>query len=259
MSNIAKTTALSLVIFPFFSCPAQSRSLNPKFEAASVRIAGPLGAVPGSSRSGSPIQTSPGALKMRNVSFFTCIQYAYQMPLQTVAPDWLKDIRLDIVAKAAEPVGDSELYTMLRTLLSDRMGVRAHMETREMSVYALTLAKGGPKFSESATDGPSDFRGANGVMIGQHLAMGDFARALSISFRRPVIDATGLKGHYDFRVDASPYMKEAAPDGKEPDQVDVVSILITALQEELGLKVEGRKDLVDTLVIYHAEKAPTED
>ena len=205
-----KNTALFLVSFLFFNCPAQTPALSPiltpKFEVASVRIA-----EPGISRSERPVQTSPGALTMRNVSLFACIQYAYQMPLRTVAPDWLKDIRLDIVAKAAEPVGDPELYMMLRTLLSERMGVRAHMERREMSVYALTLTKGGPRFSQSATEGPSDFRGANGVMIGQHLAMSEFARALSLSFRRPVIDATGLKGHYDFRVDAAPYTKAERP------------------------------------------------
>src|SRR5579871_6232559 len=139
------------------------------------------------------------------------------------------------------------------------MGVQAHMETREMSVYALTLAKGGPRFSESAGEGPPTFSPANGVMIGQHLAMSDFVRVLTAVFRRPVVDATGLKGHYDFRVDAAPYMKTVAPDGSEPGQIDMVGVMITAMQEEMGLKVEVHKDSVDTLVVDHAEKTPTEN
>jgi uncharacterized protein (TIGR03435 family) len=69
-------------------------------------------------------------------------------PNQIIDPDWLGSVRLDIVAKAATPVGDQELYLMLRTLLAERMGLRAHVERRERPVYVLTLPTGGKKFSE---------------------------------------------------------------------------------------------------------------
>jgi uncharacterized protein (TIGR03435 family) len=66
------------------------------------------------------------------------------MPAQVAGPDWLNDVRLDIAARSAKLANDKELYLMLRTLLIERMGLKTHLKKREMSVYALTLANGGP-------------------------------------------------------------------------------------------------------------------
>jgi uncharacterized protein (TIGR03435 family) len=146
-------------------CFAQTSNTPPgavRFEVASVRLADPA-----DRGNDHPVETAPGRLTIRSVSLFGCLQWAYQMPGQTVAPDWLRDVRLDIVAKAASPVGDSELYLMLRTLLLERMGVVAHLEKREMPSFALTVAKPGVKLTESNTDGPPDLRGGNGVLSAQ--------------------------------------------------------------------------------------------
>ena len=133
-----KTVAMLLVICGM-NCAAQSA--DPAFEAASVRLSDP-----GSNNSGQGLETSPGMLTARRLALFGYIMYAYQSPAQVIGPDWIHDVKLDIVAKAATPAGDQQLYLMLRTLLHDRMGLRAHLEKREVSVLALTLAKGGPKF-----------------------------------------------------------------------------------------------------------------
>jgi len=133
LSSKMKATALLLVIFVGLNCLAHSSAAQqtsvsgPAFEAASVRLSDPnsVGAL------GPRIQTSPGLLTARGVILGACITLAYQMqPNQIIGPDWLGNVRLDIVAKAATPVGDQELYLMLRTLLAERMGVRTHVERR---------------------------------------------------------------------------------------------------------------------------------
>jgi uncharacterized protein (TIGR03435 family) len=89
---------------------------------------------------------------MRAISLRSCIQVAYQLQeAQVTGPDWMNDVRLDIVAKASGPVEQKQLFAMLRTLLAERMGVIAHLDRKEVPVYALTLAKGGPKFSETTS------------------------------------------------------------------------------------------------------------
>jgi uncharacterized protein (TIGR03435 family) len=84
--------------------------------------------------------------------------------------------------------------------------------------------------------------------------MSDLAEKISEPLGRPVLDATGLKGRYDIHIDATAYMAPAG-DG----QMDVRSLLFTAFQQQLGLKIESRKDTVEILVVDSVEKAPTEN
>ncbi len=218
-----------------------------------MRLAEPAGSP------GPRIRTSSDSLTIHGLSLRDCIQTAYQMPAtQVTGPDWLSDIRLDIAAKAAGPVTEAQLYLMLRTLLAERMGVRTHVEQKEMPVYALTLAKGGPKFSESTTEGPPVFGHGKGGPNMQRVSMSELAMALYEPFGRPVIDATGLKGRYDIHLDMTSYRPAPTADGN-PGSMDMVSVMITALQEQMGLKVEGRKQGIDVLVVDHAEKTPSEN
>ena len=246
-----KLTALLLTFVAGVSCLAQTQDHPPAFEAASVKLT----TEEGMRGPGRRIQTSPGSLVTHGLSLHACILWAYDGPAQVDGPDWLNDVRLDIVAKAPTAANDKQLYLMLRTLLTERLGVKAHMEQREMSVYALTVAKGGPKFSESATEGPLTATQDKGVMAAQHASMNEFAKELSGKFfDRPVVDATGLKGRYDINLDMRP-LAAANPQ----DRMDMANAMMTALQQQLGLKVEGRKDKVPVLVIDHAERTPTEN
>lgn len=249
-------TTLFFVIPATVNCFAQSPTAQstvaaPRFEVASVRLA-----TEESRRwQGRRIQTEPGSLTTHGLTLRACILWAYQEPAQIIAPDSINEVALDIVAKAAMPVGDEQLYLMLRTLLEERMGVRAHFERREMPVYALTVAKGGPKFSESTTEGPLTVGQDKGAQVVQRASMKDLAAELSRGmFDRPVVDATGLKGRYDIRIDMA-----AIAATNQTDRVDAASAMITALQEQMGLKIESRKQEVDVLVVDHAEKTPTEN
>jgi uncharacterized protein (TIGR03435 family) len=150
---------------------------------------------------------------------------------------------------------------MLRTLLAERSGQKVHTVQRELQVYALTITREGPKFHQSTTEGPpSHGRDKTGVMVAERVSMAELAQELSGPLNRPVIDATGLKGGYDFRINTLPYVEAAvAASGGKGDQLselDMTSVLITAPQKELGLKLESRRDNADILVVDHAEKVP---
>lgn len=169
-------------------------------------------------------------------------------------PNWLTTEHYDLEAKA---VGDAPLtrdlgMAMLKGLLTDRFQLRVHRETRQMPVYELVIAKGGLKFKPSPAD-------AKGGMVTRSTAAGSLrmevarvsmerlARRISTSAGRPVVDKTGLVGDYAFTLEWT--QSDRAPDA----DVNVPSIF-TALQEQLGLKLEPAKDQMEMLVIDRAGK-----
>lgn len=237
----------------FFVCAACfAQSAPPAFESASIRPA--LSLDP-------KIQVTPGTLVLRNQPVLFLVQWAYDVtPAQIDAPASLRDSRFDIVAKAAGPASETEMRLMLRTLLADRFALKAHTEERTMPVYAMTLAKGGPKFEQSQTDGSYALEQTGAFLLAAHHArMSDVAREISVEVGRPVVDETGLTGRYEIRMNLAPYAARAADGSTTPGQFDMMSILFTGLQDLLGLKLESRKQSVDVLVIDHAEKTPTEN
>jgi uncharacterized protein (TIGR03435 family) len=219
------------------------------FEAASVRLAGE-----DSLRFDGPrIQTRAASLIGHAASIREYVLWAYRiLPAQLVAPDWLDDVRLDVVAKAAAPVNDQQMSLMLRNLLADRLGLKAHAEEKEMPVYALTPAKGGTKFSESTTEGPRNVERDQGVEVYRRWSMYELLYAFSNTLGRPILDGTGLPGRYDFRIDLASVVMD-------PQERDKASVLIAVIRGQLGLNIESRKAKVKVLIIDHAEKRPTEN
>jgi uncharacterized protein (TIGR03435 family) len=227
---------------------------QPVFDAASVR-ANQFG------KGQESIQANPGSLNMRNVSLKTAIRWAYHvMDYQVSGPDWLGYERFDIMAKAAGPAPENELRTMLEALLAERFKLTVHKETKELQAYVLTVAKGGIKFHESKEEGelavgpPPD---KNHMTVNlKRVPASQFVEMLSNALRAPVINNTGLEGRYDATIDIGKYMADAAP---KDGPFDPIPIIITGLQEELGLKLESKKMPLDLLVIDHAEKVPAEN
>ena len=228
-----------------------AQSAPPAFETASIH--------PNPRVERQEIQISPASLTLRNQTFVFLVQWAWDVtPAQIDAPPWFKESCFDILAKAARPVDESQMRLMLQTLLADRFGLKLHKESRTEPVYVMTLAKGGPKFEESATEGTfaMEQTGAFGLAA-HHARMTDLAQGIGAEIGRPVVDETGLKGRYEIRMNLAPYAARAADGGTSPGQFDMMSILFTGLQDLLGLKLEARKQSVDVLVIDHAEKTPT--
>jgi uncharacterized protein (TIGR03435 family) len=206
-------------------------------------------------------------------------------------PDWINSTRFDIIAKAStefrsSPEGPpNELFLMLRSLLEDRFKVRTHRETRELPVYELVVARAdgklGPQLRQSTAncDGPPPprqpnepppcgaMRGPARVMAGG-IPMRRFAEMLTAIMAvgtpasadgRLVIDKTGLSGRFAFNLTWTPDQipTVAPPPGIPPVDPNGPS-LVTALQEQLGLKLESAKGPVEVLVIDSVER-PTPD
>jgi len=199
-------------------------------------------------------------------------------------PDWISSDRYTIEAKAEEGVllpGEvsvrfGQLRAMLRQLLADRFALRLHHEPREFAVYALGVAKGGPRlqaadrdcFTLSTAPGAchSFSGGARAGLIGQSVDMADVAAILTQVTDRPVIDGTGIKGLFDMKIGPwNPYLNgvpEGAGErsGEEGGPVDFNTLptLFTHLPDKFGLRLDATKAPLDTIVIDSAQH-PSED
>lgn len=209
----------------------------------------------------------PGGYGMTNVPLRLLIIRAYELRSFQVAggPGWIDGERYDLDARAPEGTPSRQLYPMLRTLLAERFKLVAHVEKREQPVYALVTARpdgrlgpqlksstlncsGQPDQSDRCAMGGS-FSGSGGTLkgVGQPLAV--IAMQLSTAVDRIVQDRTGLAGGFDFELAWSGSGLKAAAGA--PTELPSV---FTALQEQLGLKLEPSRGLVETLVIDSAER-----
>jgi uncharacterized protein (TIGR03435 family) len=211
------------------------------------------------------------------------IGFAYSLQDRRIlgGPAWLDSEHFDIIAKsddADNAVPKALTYDLqqkynlrqVQLLLEDRFRLKMHTEQREIPVYALVVAKGGPKIKLSDDkSSPEQFglhgfvggRGirdfGNGRFFGIGNSIDQLVSKLAISaagdLDRPVVNMTGLTGLYDFQLQWTPGLGAASdqPDSSRPD-------LFTAVQEQLGLKLEPRKSSMDVLVIDHVE-LPTEN
>jgi len=229
---------------------------QPAFEVASVKPHKPGSAAEGRGRES--IDSGPGTLTVRNASLGSCVKWAYLVrDYQISGPAWLNDERYDITAKAAEPARIDRLREMLRTLLTERFGLQIHRERKDLPVYTLVAAKSGPKLHKAEPGGNTSMQGENGSFVFRATSMAQFAEDLSSLSQvdRPVLDRTGIPGVFDFTLkfgEDNNEMKRALIAG------DGASVF-TLIQDQLGLKLEARRDVVEVLVIDHAERIPSEN
>ena len=182
-----------------------------------------------------------GVLKMWNVSLKRCISYAYRIPEGQIlgGPKWIDELSYDILAKADQPVGESELLTMVQPSLADRFKLQFHHETRTVSGYTLTIAKGGIKATPADPDKHSFGNGGRGFIDAGASGHGALTTRLSALLGRPVINMTGDNRKFDFHLKWTPDDAQTGADSATPDRPS----LFTALQEQLGLKLESRKSV----------------
>jgi uncharacterized protein (TIGR03435 family) len=258
---------------------------------------------------GGPGSADPGRLIYSFTTLRDLIMDAYgvKRPQISGAPNWLDSERFDIVAKVPEAATKEQVRVMLQNLLAERFKLTVHRETKELPVYALVVGAKGPKLKESTADtqpasdsqpaAPPSLRGMkiapdgcpetppaaagraanfmvmtpNGeCLISKGETMEGLAAQLSNGFDRPVIDQTGLKGKYDFRLRYDPSSLSGGRGGPK-DALDAALAagdspggdsppgIFSALQEQLGLKLEARKGTVDLLAIDHVQKTPTQN
>jgi uncharacterized protein (TIGR03435 family) len=233
---------------------------RPAFEIASIR--------PNSSgvRTGCCRVQPGGRLVATGATLKNLMQWAYGVQDYQISggPTWLDSTGYDILAEpehATNPTMDNRDYfgRMVQSLLADRFRLTLRRETKELPIYALVVAKNGAKLRalekpQNATD--TRLHGEKGQLIAEKVTMGLLAReVLSNALGRPVIDKTGLTAYYDFKLEWAPDEGVPAPNGTREIGGDRIGpTLFTAIQEQLGLKLESTKGPVEVLVIDHAEK-----
>ena len=159
-----------------------------------------------------------------------------------------------------------QMRERVRSMLADRFQLTMHRETKEGAVYALVTARGGPKLKED-TDGagrPGIFARRRGELTGTSAPIQWLTQALSNQFSRPVVDKTGLTSKYDFQLQWTPDSSQIPP-GMPPPGVEALPPadpngpdVFTAIQEQLGLRLESQKAPVEVLVVDRIAK-PSEN
>jgi uncharacterized protein (TIGR03435 family) len=272
---------VAVCITPVVIC-AQS-SPAPRFEVASVKQNM-------SDSSASSSKGSPGSYTAINMPLRRLIAIAYRIhPAvdrdRIIRPSWIDGVRFDLNARIPAGTQSAQIPDMLRALLADRFSLVTHTETREGTVLALVRARTegalGPQLAVSSLDCSkpearlSGSAGLNtssaavhvekltcglistvddngGVLRGGGRTMGDLAANLTGRMNQPVLDRTGLTGSYDFVLRWTPenFSNAAASAGASRDGTPIV----TALQEQLGLKLEAQRAPVEFLIIDKIER-----
>jgi uncharacterized protein (TIGR03435 family) len=198
-----------------------------------------------------------GAFRAENVTLRTLLGVAYDVQIFRIAgPDWIDSDGFDLAAKSPQGVPDTQLAPMLQSLLKDRFLVAVHRETKEMPAYDMVAAKGGVKIHAFDPQHPPvvpPYAGAS--VIGGNATMAQIADALARVAGRPVMDRTGMDGRFFYNLNYSPLSAEAtssAADSGPPD-------FFVAVQQQLGLKLEPRKESIEILIVDHAERVPTQN
>jgi uncharacterized protein (TIGR03435 family) len=275
--------ALAVAGFVLSACHAfgQSAAPRPEFEVASIKLnkSGDGRGMTNAGRGGRFIAT--------NVPLQLVITLAYGVKDFQIsgAPAWLTSERYDIEAKAEGDPGFDAVRPMLQTLLEDRLQFKYHRETKELPVYALVVAKAGKLHQAEGECGPRPnvpppppepgkmptppcggaFMGP-GLLNAQKVPMTQVVDILGRLTNRIVLDKTNLTGKYDINLEYTPEQGQlqAPPGGAPPGLPPLPPVdpngpsLFTALQEQLGLKLESQKGPVETIVIDHIER-PSEN
>jgi uncharacterized protein (TIGR03435 family) len=203
---------------------------------------------------------SGGRLTVKNATVAWLVTTAYHLqPFQVSGlPAWASSERFDVLAKAADSNATIEqIRPMLQTLLADRFQMAIHHETKDLPIYALTVARNGPKLTKAKTDDCKDptrspcggFRiFKRSQMWGNTVTLKLFADELTFMMQRTVVDKTGIQGLYDIRVEWTPEQFGPEP-GTEVKPEEANATLFTSMQEQLGLKLQSEKGPVEMVVV----------
>jgi len=295
LAAIATAAVAGPVVFGLMKAPQASAQSTqaanappPSFEVASIKP----------NRSGTnmvQLFMKPGEFSARAETVKEVIKFAYDIKSDNQlsrGPGWIDSEKYDIDAKEEDSVAeklqklpfeeqDKQVRSMVRSLLAVRFKLEVSHETKDLPVYALLVAKNGPKLTETKVPPPAaggasapnkGFRGIRftgpGELSGTNINIGLLADVLSedAELGRLVIDQTGLKGNYDWTLKWTPAPGAPVFKGADGGQVPTDApppgssgpSIFTAIQEQLGLKLESSKGPVELLVIDHIER-PTEN
>ncbi len=246
---------LSAMLLGFLLCTA-ALAQN-AFDVASVKPSPPP---PGDLLNINLGTLSHGTLTLNNTTLSECIRYAYGLVSedQIAGPDWIRDrqIRFDITAKAPPDTAQDQVRIMMQNLLAERFRLSLHQEPKRIPHYDLTVARNGPKLQVATGEAPMARRYYGvGRLSYTHIPMEQFGVLLSRQLREPVFDRTGLTGAFDVELNWLPDDTRGAPPPPPSDTAPRPDIF-TAIQQQLGLKLEASREPIEVLIVDYAEKTP---
>jgi uncharacterized protein (TIGR03435 family) len=289
---------LIYALIPVLAVTLAGQTPPVQFEVASIRPS----AAPGADHVNVGVHIDGARISCTYLSLKDYIGAAFQVKMYQIAgPDWLGSERFDIAATLPAGASQDQVADMLVALLADRFQLKFHREKRDFPVYGLELAKGGLKAKELAKDSESDgaadpakapvnvsgsggrggininlghgsyFTMADNKFVARKLTMVSLAETLARFEDRPVVDMTGLPGHYDLDLEFTEedyramLIRSAISAGVvlPPEALKALEgasgdSLLAAL-EKVGLKLERRKAPLDVIVVDHIARVPTEN
>ena len=220
---------------------------RPEFEVASIKPS----VIPPDGRVTVTMETQGGRFRATHEPLINLIAFAYNVHLFQIsgAPNWVSSLEngYEIDAKARAAISIDESRRMLQSLLADRARLKLRSEKKELAVYELSVGKNGSKLRAAAPPGPGDRSGTfgrAGMLIGIKTSMEQLTGVLSMRLDRPVLNKTGINGHFDFNFEYAP---DNQPESAAPS-------IFTALQEQIGLQLEPARRPVEILTIERIEK-----
>ncbi len=225
------------------------KDAHPVFDVVTIKLSDPNSHRQGIGYHGHQVDATGQTLK-------SLIMFAYGVHGNQIVdePSWMTADKYDIAGVADSP-GEpnlTQMQAMYQNLLADRFHLKLRRTQKDLPYYALTVAKGGPKIAK-AKDGddasPDQTGEGHGYMEMRFTAnrMSEFALGMNYFADRPIVDETGLSGRYDFTLK---WMPEITAD----PETSQVPGLFTAMQDQLGLKLEPKKGLVDVLAVEKVER-----
>ena len=294
--NLPRIVALAIGIDLGMACHSARAQDKPPgaqltFDAASVRIHIDSPAAPPAGWHGGPGTSDPGQITYGNVPLASLLQDAFRVRLNRIGPESMTQTgeRYDVVAKIPPGATVQQMGVMLQNLLKERFHMVAHRETKEEPVYELVVGKNGSKLlaAQSAPaplpSGATPYRPPavdqegfpqipagqqmllqrplpdGGVRLaGQMQPISNLAATIEGVVERPIIDKTGLAGRYDFKLAFSRALTAVAPNS-DTEPADNSPIIFDALQDQLGLRLQPARAMVERVVIDHIDKTPSDN
>ncbi|QOY87389.1 M56 family metallopeptidase [Paludibaculum fermentans] len=275
LTATAAVTLLAPIVIGLLTAPhsraqllAADASILPAFSFATIKPSGPETRL--------KVDFGPGGrLVISHATLRFLMKIAYDVGDNQIlgGPKWLESRRFDLEAKPVPALGGDprnmtederramheQVRLRLQRLLSDRFHLRVRTEAKEMPIFALVAAKSGAKLRESQSAGQPEMKSGHGQYTGMRVSLEQFARFLSEGQTgRPVVDMTDLKGVFDIHLQWSPdpgqSLSALDATNATPPPADSGGVTIfTALQQQLGLKLEGRKSPSDCLFVVSAD------
>jgi bla regulator protein blaR1 len=262
--NSQKEARMRFVIWPVAAAAvvaamAQTPPPGPAFEVVSIRPSQPADYA--------YFRPAPDGFTAAKTTVKLLIETAYSLQEYQITggPSWIGTDEFDFAAKAGHTITSPELISMVRTMLADRFKLAMHTDAKKLPGYTLVIAKGGSKL-RPATGTKAEGKRTGTRIEARHLGFSSLVGMLSVIVGQPVVDKTGLEGPFDFTLEwskdgipATPGPVAPGPAGDDANAPPAQGpSIFTAVQEQLGLKLEPLPGAADLYLIDRVER-PTEN